>query len=98
MSELPYAVPNVLKIPRAFPGTTSFNDANGLPQTIHHMGLSAKLFVAAMLMQGMLAHSTRYKPREAPDIPKDWHEAMAQEAFELTEALFTRQRLVEPES
>lgn len=91
-------IPPVLHVPRAFPGTTSFPNATGLPQTVHHMGLSAKVFVAAMLMQGMLAHSTRYKPREAPDIPKDWHEAMAQEAFELTEALFARQRLVEPES
>lgn len=40
---------------------------------------------AAAALQGMLAHPTRYKPRE--DASDNWHEAIAQEAFEIAEAM-----------
>ena len=40
---------------------------------------------ARAAMRGMLAHSTRYKPR--PGAPKSWHDAMAQEAYEIADAM-----------
>lgn len=42
------------------------------------------LFAAAALM-GMLAHSTRYKPRDGKSA--NWHEAIAEEALEIGEAM-----------
>ena len=38
---------------------------------------------AAML--GMLAHPTRYRPR--PGAPENWHDAIAQEAYEIADAM-----------
>lgn len=40
--------------------------------------------IAKSAMQGMLAHSTRYKPRN-PNT--NWHNAIAEEAKELSDAL-----------
>lgn len=40
---------------------------------------------AIAAMQGMLAHSTRYKPR--PGASANWHEAISEEAAELAIAL-----------
>lgn len=40
---------------------------------------------ARAAMRGMLAHSTRYKPR--PGAPESWHDAMAQEAYEIADAM-----------
>lgn len=40
--------------------------------------------IAKSAMQGMLAHSTRYKPRN-PNM--NWHNAIAEEAKELSDAL-----------
>lgn len=40
--------------------------------------------IAKSAMQGMLAHSTRYKPRN-PNM--NWHNAIAEEAKELADAL-----------
>lgn len=40
--------------------------------------------IAKYAMQGMLAHSTRYKPRN-PNM--NWHNAIAEEAKELSDAL-----------
>jgi hypothetical protein len=38
-----------------------------------------------MALQGMLAHSTRYKPR--PGAPANWHEAISEEAFQIADAI-----------
>lgn len=43
---------------------------------------------ARAAMQGMLANSTRYKPR--PGDPSNWHDALAKEAFEIAEAMERR--------
>jgi len=40
---------------------------------------------AAMALNGMLAHSTRYKPR--PGDPSHWHDAIAKEAYEIAHAM-----------
>lgn len=42
------------------------------------------LFAFAAL-QGMLAHPTRYRPRAGA--PSNWHDAIAQEAYEIADAM-----------
>lgn len=42
------------------------------------------LFAFAAL-QGMLAHPTRYRPRRGA--PSNWHDAIAQEAYEIADAM-----------
>ena len=42
-------------------------------------------FIATYALQGMLAHPTRYKPREGA--PANWHEAIAEEAVQLADAM-----------
>lgn len=45
--------------------------------------LRDKIAIAALT--GMLAHSTRYRPR--PGAPTDWHQAIAEEAYEIADAM-----------
>ena len=45
-----------------------------------------KMIIATLAMQGMLAHPTRYKPREQ-DAHMHWHDALATEAFEIADAM-----------
>lgn len=40
---------------------------------------------AIAALNGMLAHSTRYKPREGAS--PDWHLAIAEEAYEIADAM-----------
>lgn len=40
---------------------------------------------ARAAMRGMLAHPTRYKPR--PGAPENWHDAIAEEAYEIADAM-----------
>lgn len=40
---------------------------------------------AGQALEGMLAHSTRYKPREGAN--PDWHLAIAEEAYEIADAM-----------
>jgi len=40
---------------------------------------------AGMAVQGMLAHPKRYKPRQCAS--SNWHEAIAEEAFQLADAM-----------
>ena len=49
------------------------------------MSMSNREYIAAMALQGMLAHSTRYRPR--PGAPENWHDAIAQEAVQLADAM-----------
>jgi hypothetical protein len=43
-----------------------------------------RLMIAMQALNGMLAHGTRYRPRDGR---KDWHSAIAEEAVELADAL-----------
>lgn len=45
-----------------------------------------RLVIATLAMQGMLAHPTRYKPRQQDD-GLTWHQAIAREALEIADAL-----------
>ena len=47
--------------------------------------LRDKIAIAALT--GMLAHSTRYRPR--PGAPADWHQAIAEEAYEIADAMIS---------
>lgn len=44
--------------------------------------------LAQSFVVGMLAHSTRYKPREGAS--DNWHEAIVEEAFELADAFIAK--------
>lgn len=48
-------------------------------------GITIRLQIAAMALQGMLAHSTRYKPRKGAS--NNWHEAISEEAVQLADAI-----------
>lgn len=48
-------------------------------------GLSRREYFASQALLGMLAHSTRYKPRDGD--PANWHDAIAKEAYELADAM-----------
>ena len=41
--------------------------------------------IAIAALNGMLAHSTRYRPRQGAN--SDWHFAIAEEAYELADAM-----------
>ena len=45
--------------------------------------------IAIQALCGMLAHQKRYKPREgaSDDAPTGWHAAIAEEAYELADAM-----------
>ncbi len=51
-------------------------------------------FVATYALQGMLAHPTRYKPR--PGASANWHEAIAEEAVQITDALLAALKKTAP--
>lgn len=40
-----------------------------------------------MMVNGMLSHRKRYKPRKGAS--RNWHEAIVEEAFELTDELLS---------
>lgn len=50
-------------------------------------GMTLRDWFAGQAMTGMLAHSTRYRPREGA--PANWHEAIAEEAFQIADALLS---------
>ena len=43
--------------------------------------------VAVNALNGMLAHSTRYRPREGEGYP--WHLSIAKEAYEIADAMLS---------
>lgn len=45
---------------------------------------------AKSALNGMLSHPTRYKPR--PGAPADWHAAIAEEAYEIADAMLAARR------
>jgi len=42
---------------------------------------------AAAAMAGMLAHRKRYRPSQDSSHPDDWHKAIAEEAYQLADAM-----------
>lgn len=52
----------------------------------HYMVAGATLrdYFSAKALQGMLAHMTRYQPR---DRNQNWHDAISQEAYQLADAM-----------
>lgn len=46
--------------------------------------------VAMLALNGMLSHPTRYKPR--PSASKNWHEAIAEEAYQIADAMLIARR------
>lgn len=48
-------------------------------------GATLRDYFAAAALNGMLAHATRYRPR--PDQPQQWHLAIAEEAYQLADAM-----------
>ena len=49
-------------------------------------GMSLRDWFAAKAMQGLLAHATRYRPRQQ-DQHLHWHAAISKEAYELADAM-----------
>ena len=52
-------------------------------------GMSLRDWFAGQALQGMLAHATRYRPR--PEAPANWHDAIAEEAYEIADAMLAAQ-------
>lgn len=49
------------------------------------MDLNKRDAFAVYALNGMLAHSVRYKPREGD--PENWHDAISKEAYEIADAM-----------
>lgn len=49
-------------------------------------GMTLRQYYAAKALHGMLAHPTRYQPRDC-DKHLHWHDAIAKEAHELADAM-----------
>jgi len=56
--------------------------------------ITKREYIATAALQGMLAHSTRYRPR--PGAPENWHDAIAQEAVQLADALIKALKEAKP--
>lgn len=50
-----------------------------------YSGMSLRDWFAGQALLGMLAHSTRYRPREGAS--SNWHDAIAEEAGQLADAM-----------
>lgn len=61
-----------------------------------HAGMSLRDYFAAKAMQGMLAHGTRYRPREQ-DKHLHWHDALAKEAREIADAMLAERPGPQPD-
>lgn len=68
-----------------FPSCSQNQETGETVVTQGEPGLSVRDYFAGAAMQGMLAHSTRYRPAEG--YPSDWHAAISREAYELADAM-----------
>jgi hypothetical protein len=68
----------------AFPTPEILDERRGEVLQYGGPGMSLRDYFAAAALTGMLAHSTRYRPR--PGDPVNWHEAISKEAYELADA------------
>jgi len=62
-----------------------YPNTSGTATLSGHPGMDQRTYIATKALAGMLAHSTRYRPR--PGSSTNWHEAIAEEACELADAL-----------
>jgi hypothetical protein len=53
---------------------------------MHYLGMSLRDYAVIQYTAAMLAHSTRYKPRDE-DKDAHWHTAIAREANDLVDAM-----------
>ena len=53
-------------------------------------GMSLRDWYAGQALAGMLAHSTRYRPRQGA--PSNWHDAISEEAYELADAMLAARK------
>lgn len=70
------------KLPRSH--WTAFPLVEGIPGP-ETEGMNQRTYAAISIASGMLAHSTRYRPRAGA--PKNWHEAIAEESVEIADAI-----------
>lgn len=56
-----------------------------IPGETELFGISKRDYLAAIALNGMLSHCTRYRP--LPDAPPNWHDAIAQESYEIADAM-----------
>ena len=75
--------------PPAFP-TTWDTSYNSIMQTEN--GMTLRDHFAGLALQGMLCHSTRYKPRVI-NSDENWHNAISEEAYEIADAMLKRREL-----
>ena len=59
----------------------------------HDEGMTLRDYAAIEALAGMLAHATRYRPRDGR---KDWHSAISEEAYQLADAMIAARDEVEP--
>jgi len=66
-------------------GGSAFPSHGSMGEVVQE-GMTLRDYFAAKAMEGMLAHNTRYRPREQ-DKHMHWHEALANEAHEIADAM-----------
>jgi hypothetical protein len=75
----------------AFPSDCIFE--NGVVPKKPFEGMTLRDYAAIEALAGMLAHATRYRPRDGR---KDWHSAISEEAYQLADAMIAARDEVEP--
>lgn len=60
------------------------------PSSHYHDGMNLRDWYAGQALAGMLAHSTRYRPRQGA--PSNWHDAISEEAYELADAMLAARK------
>lgn len=63
-------------------------DGDGKP-VLDHFGMTLRDYFAVQALQGMLAHSTRYRSRYSH---LHWHDAISQEAYEIADAMLQERK------
>jgi hypothetical protein len=70
----------------AFPRPASTDEANTCCGVFYDQeGMSLRDWFAGQALNGMLAHSTRYRP--LPTASQNWHEAISEEAYQIADAM-----------
>lgn len=59
-------------------------DCEESPFAKAHAGMTLRDYFAVQALQGMLAHSTRYRSRYSH---LHWHDAISQEAYEIADSM-----------
>ena len=75
----------------AFPSDCIFE--NGVVAKKPFEGMTLRDYAAIEALACMLAHATRYRPRDGR---KDWHSAISEEAYQLADAMIAARDEVKP--